>query len=471
MRWLALLLCLPSAVMAQALPAPIAEALKRAGVPVEAAALVVREEGADRPLVSFQPAKPMNPASVMKLATTAAALDLLGPAFAYKTEFHARGDVCAGVLDGDLHIKGSADPKLTYDRLWVALRQLRERGIREIRGDIVLDRSYLAPVEHDAARFDGKARRAYNVGPDALLLNFKTVTLRFVPDGAAARVIADPPIPSVDIVSRVKVVKNGGCGDWQERLAMDVQENGLLATIHVDGNYAESCGERAWHVSLFDHARYDEALLRWLWSEAGGKLLGKVRDGAVPAEAKPVYAIESAPLADLVRDINKYSNNVMARQVFLSLSAELDKQPGSGARSAAIVKEWLKARGIDAPELVLENGSGLSRIERLSAGNTAALIDMMSKRSLMPEFLSSFSLAAVDGTFRKRMNGEGYAGQAHLKGGTLNDVRAIAGQVLDRGGKRWTVVFVVNHPNAPAAQSAQDALLKWVYERGDAPVK
>lgn len=465
MRWLAVLLLVPSLALARGVPAPVAEALKRAGIPHDAVALVVREAGTDKPFVSHQSGKSMNPASVMKLATTAAALDLLGPAFSFKTEISTRGELRGGVLDGDLYIKGAADPKLTYERLWIAMRQLRERGIREIKGDFVLDRGYLAPVEHDAARFDGKARRAYNVGPDALLLNFKVVTLRFVQDGTAVRVVTEPPIPSVEVVSRIKLVKNGACGDWQERLTLDVQETGLLATLNLDGNYAESCGERAWHVSLFDHARYDEALLRWLWSESGGKLLGKVRESAVPPDAKLIYTMESPPLADLVRDINKYSNNVMARQVFLALSAEMDKQPGNGTRSAAIVKEWLKARGIDAPELVLENGSGLSRVERLSAGNTAALIDMMWKRALMPEFLSSLSLAAVDGTFKKRMNTDGVAGQAHLKGGTLNDVRAIAGQVLDRSGKRWTVVFVVNHPNAPASQVAQDVLLKWVYER------
>ena len=174
MRWLAALFLFPAVAMAQGIPVPVAEALKRAGVPNEAVALVVREAGSqakiDKALVSYQPGKPMNPASVMKLATTAAALDMLGPAFVFKTEFYSRGELRNGVLEGDLHIKGSADPKLTYERLWVAMRQLRERGLREIKGDIVLDRSYLAPVEHDASRFDGKARRAYNVGPDALLL-------------------------------------------------------------------------------------------------------------------------------------------------------------------------------------------------------------------------------------------------------------------------------------------------------------
>jgi D-alanyl-D-alanine carboxypeptidase/D-alanyl-D-alanine-endopeptidase (penicillin-binding protein 4) len=467
MRWYALLALIPLAAAAQGIPAPVADELKRAGVPPESVALIVREAGGDRTLVSHQAAKPMNPASVMKLATTAAALDLLGPAFAFKTEIFTRGKVQGGVLDGDLYVKGSADPKLTYEKLWMAVRQLKERGIREIKGDLVLDRSYLAPIEHDAARFDGKARRAYNVGPDALLLNFKVVTLRFVPgdrDSRAVTVFSDPPMPNVQIVNRVKLAA-GGCGDWQERLQLDVKETGLQATLQLDGSFAESCGERAWHVSVFDHAGYDEALLRWLWTEAGGKLHGKVRESTVPADAWPVYAIESPPLADLAKDVNKFSNNVMARQIFLALSAEMDKQPGNTARSTAIVKDWLKARGIEAPELVMENGSGLSRVERMSAGNIAALIDAMWKRALMPEFLSSLSLAAVDGTFKKRVNNEGVAGQAHLKGGTLNDVRAIAGQVLDHSGKRWTVVFMVNHPNAPSSQSAQDVLLRWIYER------
>jgi serine-type D-Ala-D-Ala carboxypeptidase/endopeptidase (penicillin-binding protein 4) len=467
MRFFATLLFVPLLASAQGIPAPVAEELKRAGIPADAVALVVREAGADKTVASHQPSKPVNPASVMKLATTAAALDLLGPAFAFKTEVFSRGKLQNGVLEGDLFIKGSADPKLTYEKLWMSVRQLRERGIREIKGDIVLDRSYLAPVEHDSARFDGKVRRAYNVGPDALLLNFKVVTLRLIPgdrDTRTVTVFSDPPMPSVQIVNRIKL-SAGGCGDWQERLQLDVKEVALQATVQLDGNFAESCGEKAWHVSVFDHARYDEALLRWLWTEAGGKLHGKVRESTVPADAWPILSIESPPLADLARDINKFSNNVMARQVFLALSAELDKQPGNALRSTAIVKEWLKAKGIDAPELVMENGSGLSRVERMSAGNIAALIDAMWKRALMPEFLSSLSLAAVDGTFKKRLNSEGVSGQAHLKGGTLNDVRAIAGQVLDRNGKRWTVVFVVNHPNAPASQTAQDVLLRWVYER------
>jgi D-alanyl-D-alanine carboxypeptidase/D-alanyl-D-alanine-endopeptidase (penicillin-binding protein 4) len=342
---------------------------------------------------------------------------------------------------------------------------LHERGIRDVRGDIVFDRSYFAPMVYDSAKFDGKALRAYNVGPDALLFNFKSIAFHFIPERGAVSISAEPAIPSVEIASRIKLV-DGACGDWQERLSPEIDENGLLATVQFSGNFAESCGEKAWSLSLFDHPRYNAALFRTLWSEAGGKIFGATRDASVPSDARLVLSIDSPPLADVVRDINKYSNNVMARQLFLTLSAEATGQPGETERSVEIIKAWLKHKGIEAPELVLENGAGLSRVERVSANTLAELLQVMSRSALMPELFSSLPLAAVDGTMKKRMNGDGVAGHAHIKGGTLNEVRAIAGEVVDVNGKRWLVVFMINHPNAPAAQPVQDILLQWIYARG-----
>lgn len=453
----------PPASQNTALPPQIAEILKRANVPESSAALVVRELGAVRPLVQHNSDRSLNPASVMKLLTSGAALDLLGPAFTYKTDFLIRGQLAHGVLDGDLHIKAGGDPKLTYERMWAALRQMRERGIREIRGDIVIDRGYFAPLAHDPSKFDGKARRAYNVGPDAFLLNFKVVTLRFVPEGDGVRIVTEPAIASIEVLSRIQLLKNGNCGDWQERLKLDVREDDLLAVLHLEGRYPESCGERAWSVSVFDHGRYARALLHTLWSEAGGKITGTVRDGPVPADARRMLQIESPALAELIRDINKYSNNVMARQVFLSLSAERDQASGTGERSSLLIRNWLAGLEIDAPELVIENGSGLSRTDRISAGSTAALLDAIWRRGTMPELTSSLSLVGQDGTFKKRGAANGMS--AHLKSGTLNDVRAVAGYVLDRKGRRWVVVMYIQHGNAPAAAGTQEALLSWLGDR------
>jgi D-alanyl-D-alanine carboxypeptidase/D-alanyl-D-alanine-endopeptidase (penicillin-binding protein 4) len=437
------------------------QALARAKVPQDAVAVVVEPVLSGPVLVSHRAKEPMNPASVMKLFTTFAALDLLGPAFTFRTDVLATGKVAGGVLEGDLVIRGGGDPKLTYEKLWQLAHHVRARGIREVRGDVVLDRSYFAPAPpHDPGSFDKEPRRAYNVGPDALLVNFQAIDFRFIPDGDAVRVTGEPDIPSVVIASRIRIVP-GPCNAWRAGLSYEVVENGMLATITFSGTYPSECGEKSWPLAIMESSRYTEAVWRWVWSEAGGVLRGKVRAGTAPADARLVYRHESEPLANLVRDTNKFSNNVMARHIFLALSAEPAGSGGEAQASARIVADWLARRSIDASGLVLENGSGLSRNERASAATLAALLRTAWSGPLMSELTSSLPVLAVDGTLKQR--GRLASGQAHLKGGTLTGVQGVAGYVLDRRGRRWIVVMIVNHPNAVLAQPAMDALVDWVY--------
>jgi D-alanyl-D-alanine carboxypeptidase/D-alanyl-D-alanine-endopeptidase (penicillin-binding protein 4) len=462
-RALALLILMPLLAAARDLPAPVREALARAGVPDSGvAAIVVPVERGAPPVVAHNPEQPMNPASVMKLVTAYAALDLLGPAFTFKTDFLATADLSAGVLEGDLFIRGGGDPKLTADRLWLALHELRSRGVREIRGDIVIDRSVFAPAAFDPAKFDNDPRRAYNVGPDAFLVNFHAVEFRFVPEPNAVRVVAQPDLPNVEVVSRIKPAA-GPCTWWRGDLKHQFIENGLVATAVFEGSYPVACGENTWSLSVFDGPRFAESVLRWLWSESGGKLRGKVRDGKAPPEARLLMRAESEPLSNLVRDMNKFSNNVMARNIFLALSAQ-QSGVGETRASAKIVREWLATRGIDAPGFSIENGAGLSRDDRITAGTLAALLQRAWATALMPEIASSMPVFATDGTLRKRASPA--AGQAHLKGGTLTGVQSMAGYVVDRGGRRWVVVMMANHPKANAAQPALDALVGWVHEGG-----
>jgi serine-type D-Ala-D-Ala carboxypeptidase/endopeptidase (penicillin-binding protein 4) len=459
---LAALLLASRGTAARELPAPVRDALATAGVPVSAVAAVVAPVGDGPAVVTHNAGVPMNPASVMKVVTTYAALDLLGPAFTFRTEAYLTGRLSAGVLDGNLHIRGGGDPKLTYDRIWRMARQMRGRGLREIRGDIVLDRSYFAPVAHDPGRFDNDARRAYNVGADALLVNFNAVNFRFVPEGSAVRVVAEPDLPNVEIASRLRVTADP-CPNFRRDLAHDVVEIGLLATVTFTGTYPAACGERALPLAIFDGARFTESALRWLWTEAGGMLRGNVRAGPVPPEAQLLLRQESEPLANLVRDMNKFSSNVMARHLFLALSAEPAGVAGEAAASARIVAAWLRGRRIEAPELVIENGSGLSRDERVSAATLAAILRQAWSAAVMPEMVSSLPVLALDGTLKSR-RARSAAGHAHLKGGTLADVQSVAGYVLDGEGRRWIVAMMINHARAGAAQGALDALVEWTYE-------
>ena len=464
MRRLAAILvaALPLATMG-ALPGPVRDALARAGVPPSAVGVVVMPVDRGAPLIAENADEPMNPASVMKLVTAYAALDMLGPAFTFHTELLSTALPNEGVLDGDLAVRGGGDPMLTAERMWLALHELRARGVREIRGDIVIDRSYFAPTEYDPGRFDNDPRRAYNVGPDAFLVNFHAIQFRFVPSASGVHVVAEPDLPNVEVVSRIRPIP-GPCGWWRENLKQEFLENGLLGTLSFSGTYPVECGENTWSLSLFDSARFTESVMRWVMSESGVALRGKVRAGAVPAAAKLVMRIDSEPLANLAREMNKFSNNVIARHLFLALSAERQGQ-GNAAASAKLVREWLESRGIDTRGFAIENGAGLSRDDRITASALATLLRNAWASALMPEIASSMPIFGTDGTLKSR-RGVAAAGRAHLKGGTLTGVQSVAGYVLDRAGRRWIVVMMANHPRANAAQPALDAMVEWVHEQG-----
>ena len=408
----------------------------------------------------------MNPASVMKLVTTYAALELLGPAYRWKTEVYATAPVREGVLEGDLVLKGYGDPKLDLEAFWVLLRALRGKGLQAIRGDLVLDRSHFERAPGDAGRFDGDAFRPYNVLPDALLVNYKSLRFAFVPEPerGTVSVYVEPRPPALDVVNVLKLAE-GPCpeGSAFRELLKATFEPARQRAIFA-GRYPASCGEKDLNVALLEPNDHVAGITRQLWAELGGTWSGAVREGLLPPGARLLHAMDSAALAAIVRDTNKFSNNVMARHLFLTLGAESAGAPANSEKAAAAIKAWVARKGIAAPELVMENGSGLSRIERISAANLASLLQAAWRSPVMPEFISSLPIVALDGTMRRRLKGEGIAGQAHIKTGLLNDARAMAGYVLDRNGRRHVVVMIVNHPGAPETQPAMDALLRWVYE-------
>jgi D-alanyl-D-alanine carboxypeptidase/D-alanyl-D-alanine-endopeptidase (penicillin-binding protein 4) len=450
------------------LPAPVAQALKSAGIPVAAAAVWVKEVDAATPRLSHNARAALNPASTMKLLTTFAALDLLGPAYVWKTEAFAAGVLNDGVLTGNVHLRGGGDPKLTYDQFGRLLRQILAHGVREIRGDLILDRSAFAMLAAEPGRFDAQPLRPYNVSPDALLLNFKAVTLQLIPDPLQKTLtIGMEPAPAnLDLVNKLTLGNDNGCANWKERLRADSFRHGLTTRLVLTGVFPADCGEQFWSIAVQEHPQYVLGVFLQLWAELGGSFSGGVGEGLVPPDARPVGVLSSPALAEVVRDINKYSNNVMARQLFLTLGMEAGHRPASAEDAAAAVRSWLDGRGLNIPELVLENGSGLSRRERISAEGLGRLLQAVWRSPVMPELIASLPVTATDGTMKKRLKQNDVAGQAHIKTGSLEGVRSIAGFVLDKGGRRWIVVFFVNHANAGGAQPAQDALLQWVYEHG-----
>jgi D-alanyl-D-alanine carboxypeptidase/D-alanyl-D-alanine-endopeptidase (penicillin-binding protein 4) len=460
----ALLLALPA--MAESLPPSVARALKQAGIPPAAAGIYVREAGAPRPALALNAGEPMNPASVMKLLTTYAALELLGPAYTWRTEVYGTDALRGDTLEGDLVIKGYGDPKLNLENFWLLTRRLRLTGLRDIRGDLVLDASYFAVAGGDPGAFDKRPFRAYNVPPEALLVNYRVINLTLAPDPErrGVRVTADPVPAPLHLVNNLRLTQ-APCDDWRGELKADIRPGPEPALVALNGSYSANCGEKSYLLALFDSERYAHGLFRELWSQQGGSFEGGVRQGEVPAGARLLLTHTSPPLTEVVRDVNKFSNNVMARQLFLALGAEYSGPPATLEKSRAALQQWLQGKGLRFPELVMENGSGLSRTERISAAHLGELLLSAFASPVMPEFMASLPVSGVDGTMKKRMNGSGIAGQAHIKTGLLEGVRTMAGYVLDARGRRVVVVALVNHPNAGAAEPVLDALLEWVYAR------
>ncbi len=452
------------------LPPAVMAALQAAQIPATSVALVVQPLESSSPLISHNAALAMNPASVMKLLTTYAALDLLGPAYTWKTTAWVDTMPVSGTLNGNLYLKGSGDPHFSIEHLTALLRQLRVRGIERIVGDIVLDRSVFDLPAVDPGAFDDKPMRPYNVGPDGLLINFRALRFTLQPENGRPRLLQETPSEGLRVDNQIRTT-DGACGsNWKDLLNIRLLPEGRGQRLEFSGSFAALCGEKALNLSPLPADAQVAGLNRAIWRELGGSLGGQVRAGNLPGSARPLAQHESAPLADVVREINKFSNNVMARQVFLTLgngnAPEMPADtPATAERARQRIVDWLALRRLHFDELVLDNGSGLSRIERISAESLNRLLIDAWQNPLMPEFIASLPIVGIDGTMKKRLNGSEVSGRAHIKTGTLDGVKTAAGYALDGQGRRYTVICLINHPRAQAGGPAIDALLTWIAQR------
>lgn len=449
------------------LPVAVKQLLQKARIPEDAVAVFVQEVNASQPSLAFNADKAMNPASVMKLVTTYAGLQLLGPSYTWKTEVYAQGNIHEGRLQGNLVIKGYGDPSMNLENFWQLVRQIRQSGLREINGDLVLDHSYYNLAPGNPAAFDGAPYKPYNVLPEALLVNYRTSALHVMPDQQQGqiRIVEDPELQLMDLQNRIQPTTQN-CGNGRNRVQTEIIENGhQRPTVRFNGNYSLHCGHHTHYLSLHDSGDYIHQLFKRFWQESGGNFNGNVRRGITPAGVKPIKVYHSPPLANVIRGINKFSNNVAARQVYLSLGEKQNqgKQSLSIDLARSAVQQWLLAKRFNFPELIIENGSGLSRNERISARHLGKLLIDAFHSPVMPEFMSSLAVVGVDGTTRKRLKKTPVSGKAHLKTGSLRNVSAIAGYVLDSRNRRHVLVFMINHPNAGSARAAMDALIQWIH--------
>jgi len=467
LRAAAIALMLAGAAAAQpvaGLPDAVGAALNRSKIAPASFSAYVQEIGGDKPILAYNADVPRNPASTIKLVTTFMGLKSLGPNFTWSTAALAQAPPRGGVLEGDLYLRGGGDPYLVLERFWLLVRAIRQRGVREIAGDVVIDNTYFDPGAVRPGDFDGRPYSTYNVVPDALLVNFQAVDFGFRPDASGNRVeISAEPLPAnLAIRNQVQLV-DGKCGGNRNRINFTVDDRNGAAQATFTGRFSRRCNEYRVTRSLMKAPDYTYGLFRTLWEENGGRIRGGMRAQKAPAGLKTLATLQSVPLSDVITAINKHSNNVMARQLLLTIGAERFGEPGTVEKGQRAVAEGLARLGLDFQELALGNGAGLARDTRISARSLTRLLLAAQASSFGSEFESSLALAGLDGTMRRRFRGEEIAGHMHLKTGTLNNVRAVAGYVQAPSGRKFAVSIIQN--SSGWGEDAQNALLRWVYRQ------
>jgi len=457
-------LVLPVAATGQpnGLPDAVSAALARAKIPPAGFSAFVQEVGQDKPILAYNADTPRNPASTIKLVTTYLALESLGPTFKWKTTALAAGTPRGGVLDGDLYLKGSGDPYLVLERYWLLIREIRLRGVREIRGDLVIDNSQFDVGDVDPGDFDGRPYNSYNVIPDALMVNFQAVNFMFRPDAAGNRVeITADPLPSnLRVRNQVQLI-DGRCGGSGNSINFTVESLGGRDEATFTGRFSRQCAEYRVTRSLMKAPEYAYGVFRALWEESGGSIGGGFRHAVAPATGMQVLAtLDSVPLTDVITGINKYSNNVMARHLLLTLGAQRFGPPGTVDKGRRAIQDELVRLGLAFPELDIGNGAGLARDTRISVRSLTQLLLAAEGGLYGSEFESSLALAGLDGTAKRRFGSKEFAGHMHLKTGTLNNVHALAGYVQTPGGRKFALSMIQNAPGW--ADEVQQALLRWV---------
>jgi serine-type D-Ala-D-Ala carboxypeptidase/endopeptidase (penicillin-binding protein 4) len=479
-------------VALQSIPKAVAASLEKNQIPKAAISISVLEIEPGRPgkviaktALDWRSEQAMNPASTMKLVTTLTGLDILGPQYRWRTNIYTDGLIRQGTLKGNLYLQGTGDPKLIPEELAKMMKALQNLGIQKIDGNLFFDRSAYAPNVMEHNTIDGESLRAYNVPPDPLLYAFRTLSFQLGKSRTADFIdISYTPILSqLKVINQMQLVDQS-CDSWKNNLRFNLDAMGdganpnQLLTAQFSGSFPNTCKGVNYNVVALDANTFLTQGFTAAWELAGGSWIKAPtgKSGTVPLAARLLLQFEGINLADNVLDINKFSNNVMARQLMLTLALEKMGKPATTENGELVIQSWLKSQGLQFPELIIENGSGLSRNEAISAWHLNQVLVTARNLSVADTFYNSLPIAGTDGTMRNRLMTHlrkflhlKKKPEARIKTGSLADVRSISGYVMSKSGKMYAVTSFINHPNAWRGLDAHDQLLAWLLDDGPEP--
>ena len=404
----------------------------------------------------------MSPGSIMKLVTTFAALELLGPNHHWDTDFLTDGVMAGDTLKGNLYVRFGGDPKLTLERLWTTLSELRSMGIARVEGNLILDGTYFEiddgfPVFEDNGN---NPHAPFLVEPSAYLTNLNLMHFQVRADERGTQAWSTPSLGEVVIDNRVVATAEGPCPSRRNFQWEPILHDDHRVTVRVTGELPQGCRTTR-YLSLLPHEQYSASVIRSLLADLGITVSGGDLNGVTPEDARLVMKTTSPDLVTMVRDINKWSSNVMARQLLLTIGAEnrLEEENDDRVAGIRMIYDWLEDKGINTTGMVIDNGAGLTRHGRITARQGAQILEHAWNSAYSADLMASMPIIAMDGTMARRLRNTGMDGEGRIKTGYLENVRSIAGFTRDSNNTTWAVVGMVNNDPAWNGQAVLDRLL------------
>jgi D-alanyl-D-alanine carboxypeptidase/D-alanyl-D-alanine-endopeptidase (penicillin-binding protein 4) len=398
----------------------------------------------------------------MKLVTTYAGLQFLGPQYQWKTEVLYKGHIKNRHLYGDLIMRGYGDPTLTYADLSEIIERVQQQGIQYIHGNIILDESFFGELQNQDL-IDDKKYRAYNVNPKSFVVNENTINFNFSISNEKINIQTFPEIQTLKVINHLKLSEHG-CNEWKDALGYEVNTKSNVTEIIFNGTFDKACDSKDIDLSILSANRLSKELFEKLWKMHGGIIEGDFKNTyQKDVNTYKLYEHQSRPLGLVVRDINKYSQNLIARNLLLTILAENNGIPITENEAGRFVKEFLIKQKLKLDSLEMDNGAGLSRNAKINAEDLTFLLEKAYSGLYMPEFVSSLPNIGIDGTLKNRGKKLSVAKHAYLKTGSIQNVSAIAGYIFDKNNDIKVFVFMANDPKANESSKIQDDLIEWAY--------
>jgi D-alanyl-D-alanine carboxypeptidase/D-alanyl-D-alanine-endopeptidase (penicillin-binding protein 4) len=403
------------------------------------------------------------PASNVKIMTSAAALSVLKPDYRFRTALLYDGSMEEGVVKGNVYLKGYGDPKLVPEELWRFVADLKNRGLRKIEGDLVADDSFFDEKRYGTGWGTANRHRAYHAKLGALSLNFNVVNVHVRP----GEKVGDPPVvltdPDTSFITVQNLAKTVGPTKRRQGIhfQIDVQHGSRGDIIRVSGGVPMNFAPRRYYRTVSNPPLYAATVFREYLTREGISVSGETRIGETPPEAPVLHVHQSAPLSQVVADLNKFSNNFVAEQILKTLGAERFGNPGSDAKGLEVVEEFLAGLGIQKGNFTLVDGSGLSPLNRLTPAQIVTVLRAMHRElRFRPEFVSSFATMGVDGSVKNRIGESDVLGSVRVKTGTLNQASCLSGYLETREGELVAFSLLMNGPcSVREAQRIQDRIV------------